>query len=543
MSNIKLTPAQVRNNVVALLSDGFKKEAAKILWPWLEQNEPMLKIWDALEQNDYIAIMGHGSAGKTFNCCAWFLLDWWTDSEFTSLTLTSATLDSLKARAWSDLVSLFTRTRVKMPGILVDSERMIKHSPIDRKNAISAIAADRKESQAKIQGLHTKRVRIIIDEADNRLSESIWAALANLSTSGEFKVVALANPVSKRSRFGMKVEPLNGWNGVNPDVDFEWQSKEDWKVLRLDGLQSPNIKAGNDIYPFLLTNKAVEKAKNDQNSREWWTYIRAWYPPDGTVSNIFTDEILSICKKPIVWYAETRNIAACDPAFGGGDRCMLGIAKMGYKAENPTIVGIEPQHYYEIVRKDISKLATNDIGDQIIALLKHHEVKPADFIIDSTTISMGLSDYIRNSIGKEVIATDFGGSPTEMVVSREDSRRACDRFDRFVSELWFCAREWCRLGHVYLKDPPNDLLIDLEAREFEPYLKTMIRIETKEEMKKRGLRSPDYGDMFCLWIHLLRIREKFMPAALPNITHVNPLQAFKKNRTIFTANYGVKDKQ
>lgn len=531
-------------HVTSLLHKNLKKEAAKMLWPWLSQNEPMIRIWDAIEKYPNVAIMGHGSAGKTFNSCAWFLLDWWTNPQETAFCLTSATVDSLKARAWTDIKQLNDRTRVKMPGTLVDSERMIRYSPLDQKNAVAAIAGERKDAQAKIQGLHTKRIRVLIDEADNRHSQSIWSALSNLRTSGDLKVVALANPIDKFSLFGQKCEPENGWASINADSDFEWMSKQGWYVLRLDGLQSPNIKAGTDVYPFLLTNKAVKEAleKDGVKSREWWTYIRAFYPPEGTISSIFTGDIIQKAKTNlIVWYADIEPIASCDPAFEGGDHCRLHLGFRGRTAKDPRKIAIKVDKYITILRKNEKVPITIDYGEQIIELLKQNNVKPENFIIDSTGVGLGLSDYIKFAWDPAIVAVNFGGSPTDMTITTEDSKRASDRFDRFVSELWFVAREWSKLGLVQLSSPPRELEVDLESRTYDLLPSNKIRIEPKKKMKERGLHSPDHGDAFCLLVHLTRIRSQgFMPSLSTRSGEVtrDPLKKLRRYESVWEVSYG-----
>jgi len=96
--------------------------------------------------------------------------------------ITSDTVPSMDRRIWADFKALWSKSRCKLNGTgeILDSKRMIRRSINDGKNAIHAIAAESDDAQSKIQGLHTKRIRVIIDEADNRYSSSIWAAISNL---------------------------------------------------------------------------------------------------------------------------------------------------------------------------------------------------------------------------------------------------------------------------------------------------------------------------------------------------------------------------
>lgn len=530
------------HRIALLLERDQKKEVARLLWPWFVQNDWTDLIWKNIEENRHLAIMGHGSASKTFTSAAWFLLDWWRNPRETAVIVTSDTVASMRRRIWSDLKTLKEKARVEMPGVIVDSKCMIQHSQHDEKHCIAGVAAESDNASSKIQGLHTKFIRVIFDEADNDFSRSIWSAISNLGTSGDLKVVALANPLNRSAEFGQHCEPSAGWHSINPDIDTEWKSRVGWKVLRLDGLKSPNISAGIDRFPFLLTHQGLQdiREKCGPLSREWWSQVRAWYPPEGTINSIFTSEILRKCDSDFQWYSSTTPIASCDPAFEGGDKCIMAIADMGSMALDPRKIGIKAKQFIHVQRKDTAKPVTMDFGDQIIAHCKANKVDPKNFIIDSTGTGLGISDYIRFAWGGDTVPVGFGGAPTELSISAEDSKKPVDRFDRFVSELWFVAREWCRMGLVHLIQPPRELRLELESRTYDLLVKDKIRIERKQDMKARGIASPDYADAFCLLIHLARIRSSFRPSHFEARQKVDVMKSFRRMAHDYQIDYGVK---
>lgn len=545
----KLTQVEAHAAFINLLRSKDYKNAGRFCWPWLVQNEWTDKVWNAIEKHRFLCIMGHGSASKTFTSAAWFLLDWWREADQTATIITSDTVSSMKRRIWSDFKMLYMqgRRRLKnLPGELMEGSNMIRLIPTDGKNAIHAIAAESDDAQSKIQGLHTKKVRVVFDEADNKYSKSIWSALANLGTSGDLKVVALANPNDRNSEFGQHCEPIGGWDSVTPETDFEWTSRMGWHVLRLDGLQSPNIKAKKDIFPFLLTNQGLEDIKNkyNDNSREWWKYVRAWFPPQGTQFNIFSAQIIQqAIEKKIIWYASTRSVAACDPAFEGGDVCVLVVGTTGRIVENPDRPALHVNTFYRIHRKDQNKPVTIDFADQVIELCKRHGVQPQDFGVDSTGTGIGFSDYIKHAWSKEIMAVSFAGSATEMHATAEDSTPAKDRYDRFVSELWFTTREWMRLGMIALSDIPRELQIQLTSRNYETLTQGRIKIEKKEDMKNRGLDSPDFADALCLLTHVVRVRSSgFLPGTIKDKnTKTGLMKELRKIESHFETNYGIED--
>lgn len=536
----EMTKTEFRIHILNLLVNNQKKVAAKYIWPWLDFNEQTQRIWDCLEKYQFLAIMGHGSASKTFTCAAWFLLDWWQKHSETALVLTSDTIPSMQRRVWSDMKVLHTKVPVLLGGTINESKRMIKYADFDDKNAIHAVAAESDDSATKIQGLHSKFVRVLVDEADNKHSKSIWKAISNLSTSGDFKVAALANPIDRSSEFGQHCEPVEGWSSINPDADYEWDSRMGYHVLRLDGLKSPNLTLGYDKYPFLLTNKGVEllRTNEGENSLDWWCYVRAWYPPEGSIQRIFSPDVIEKACKQFTFYTHVTPCGACDPAFEGGDDCVVVFGQMG-KLDDTVKFGLRVNEYIKIKRKDPSKPVTIDFGDQLIQLCKDRSIDPLNFCLDSTGNALGLSDYIRHTWSHSVLPVSFGGSPTNMHITGNDSKIASDRFDRFVSELWYVAREWCKSGLVWLRDPPRELKSQLEGRIYELVSGSQkIKVESKERMKKRGLDSPDYGDALCLLIHLTRTRSQgYIPSFNPG-KKVDKLRSFRKNASDFEPVYG-----
>lgn len=550
---VVLTKEQRVDVFINLLAQNRYKKAARIAWPWFEQNDWTDKIWEAIEKYDRLCIMGHGSASKTFTASVWFLLDWIANAHETALILTSSTIASMDRRIWADFKTLWTKSKVDLTtvGQILDAKRMIRQSIMEGKAAVHAVAAESDDAETKIQGIHLPRTRVIFDEADNPYSSSIWPALTNLGTSGHLKVVALANPVDRNSEFGFHCEPVDGYDTVSPDRDYEWEGKLGWHILRLDGLESPNIKLGHDKYSYLLSNKSLIQTRDDKGTQspEWWTMIRAFYPPDGTVNNIFPGGLIGKCNKAILWYGTTTPIGFCDPAFEGGDNCMLYLGKLGRVAEKPERTAVEVEQVIKIKRRDMEKTLGFDFADQIVAHLTNHKVLPKYFGIDTTGTQGPFADIIEEKLGKGLQRVLFGNSASTRRVTNEDTVTADQLYKNFVTELWYVAREWCRFGLVYIPKVPRELRIQLESRHYKltgRSLKThreMIQAEPKTDMKSRGLGSPDDGDAFCGLIHVARLHSSgFTPGSFKDKAPDQKKKIFAKNASIFKMDYGVPDK-
>jgi len=61
--------------------------------------------------------------------------------------------------------------------------------------------------------------------------------------------------------------------------------------------------------------------------------------------------------------------------------------------------------------------------------------------------------------------------------------------------MWGELREWLVYGAI---DGEQQLIDDLTGPEYSIHLKGQIKLETKDSMKKRGLKSPDHADALAL---------------------------------------------
>ncbi len=111
---------------------------------------------------------------------------------------------------------------------------------------------------------------------------------------------------------------------------------------------------------------------------------------------------------------------------------------------------------------------------------------PAALFVDQSGLGAGVVDRLRQ-IGIPVLAIDFGGSPL-------DNRY----FDR-RSEMYWKMADWLKRGGCI----PDDIQLrqELVAPNFSYSATgkiTKLKLESKSEMRKRGVLSPDMADALAL---------------------------------------------
>jgi len=111
---------------------------------------------------------------------------------------------------------------------------------------------------------------------------------------------------------------------------------------------------------------------------------------------------------------------------------------------------------------------------------------PDAVFVDDGGVGGGVVDRLRQ-LGFRVTGVNFGG--------RSDSQRSGERAANKRSEMWLNARSWLATGSL----PKDDLLAaELTGPMYRYDANNAIVLEKKEDMKKRGIPSPDVADAFAL---------------------------------------------
>lgn len=164
------------------------------------------------------------------------------------------------------------------------------------------------------------------------------------------------------------------------------------------------------------------------------------------------------------------HVMAVDPARFGDDRTSI-IHRRGRKA-----FGLE-----SFQGKDTMEVAG------IVARKLDADPSIQVCFIDVGGLGAGVVDRLRElGYGKRVVAVNFGESAFEK-----------DKYFNKRAEMWALMNEW--LGEQPCQIPDSDTLhADLCGPQYSYDSNGRLKLERKEDMKKRGLSSPDEGDALAL---------------------------------------------
>lgn len=163
-------------------------------------------------------------------------------------------------------------------------------------------------------------------------------------------------------------------------------------------------------------------------------------------------------------YELSPKVMGVDVARFGDDRSVIMVRQGLYCSDPITYQGLDNMEF----------------ASRVIAAIKKWE--PAAVFIDIGNGS-GVVDRLRQ-LGYDVTEVNFGSKASSPIYVNKRT------------EMWYDVKQWVESGGVI----PNDqqLKQDLAAPTYKYNAKNQIQLESKDDIKKRIMRSPDSGDALAL---------------------------------------------
>jgi len=411
---------------------------------------------------------------------------------------------------WGDLMMAVSTAVVPCPfHVMSTSNEMSmyirdpKRKELEKFRVSGLVIDGTQEARGKVLGIKSPRRNFIGDEAED-INDIIYEVMTNITGAISRRVMLLSNPREKDSGFGKFNEPACGWSSVS-EHDTHWATKNGGICLHFNGLHSPNVKAGKSIFTGIITKEQVEDIRtvNKENSVAWYSRVLGFPAPDGMVSRIFTTHYLNKAKNTIEWDFKPEPCATLDPAYEK-DAAPMHFGEIGKMRDGK--LGIQGTETI-VMRYQIGEPKHYQLAHWVMQECKKRGVKPKNFIMDASGNASGTRDILMKEWSKDVQWICYGGAATERTIIEGTMTKACDKYEKFVTELWFraaeCAASGTLMGLGRLHEKTEQ---ELAARLYEEHEKTeglFIVAEKKEDMKKRLGHSPDYADAFCQFGELL----------------------------------------
>lgn len=415
--------------------------------------EPTEQQWEAskaiVERRRVSIRSGHGTGKSTFMawCVLWFLACYFP----AKVPATAPTSHQLEDVLWSEIAKWHRKLSLRLPALGAQFEwssgafRM-RSAPNE---SFSVARTSRPERPEALQGFHSEHILFLIDEASGVSDNVFEVAEGALSTDGAFVVMA-ANPTRQSGYF----------------FDSHHKMRGSWAALHWSGVDSPMVSRE------YIANMAKKYGEHSPvyKVRVLGDFIGA---VDGVIS-------LELCESARVRDVEVHAAA---PVVWGVD-----VARFG--DDSSALAKRKGNHQLEPVREWYGKDTMQTTG-----IVKAEweatapEMRPIAINVDVIGIGSGVVDRLKE-LGLPAVGINVAES--EAVNDRSDRK-----FNRLRDELWWRGREWLEAKDCKFCDD-DETIAELTTPTYTILSNGLIQVERKDDMKKRGVKSPNRADAWLL---------------------------------------------
>jgi hypothetical protein len=445
----------------------IRNQARKYPDWWIETvlGRPLWRMQKAIAQATFyyprVTCRSCEASGKTYDAAGIALCFLYNYQPATVIT-TAPTNRQVEDILWREIRVAFTNSKMPLEGNLTRKQLELS----DDWFAVG-FATDEPE---RMLGYHNVNVLVIGDDAAG-LSQDIYGAIENPLSSGNTHELLISNPTSAIGSFRDTFEsPLYKKYHISA---FDTPNFTAFGITEEDIETGEWVKkwAGKEIpFPQLCSpQKVAERFKAwGKGSYLYVVFVLGDFPEAG---------VNNLCRLSDIEFAMSRElerkeydkalvIAALDVARYGDDECAFAI-RQGNKVLDIITWGFQDGAY--------------TIG-RTASLIKNY--KPIRTYIDVVGMGGPILDVLKRELGAEYNILEFDAGKDALDKERYANRRA---------EGWWNFKTKLENGELDLLDNEK-LKAQLSDLRYTYTTKGQFLMESKEQAKDRGSKSPDMGD-------------------------------------------------
>ena len=311
--------------------------------------------------------------------------------------------------------------------------------------AFISARTSRAEQPEALQGVHSDNVMLVADEASG-VPEAVFEAAAGSMSGHNALTILLGNPVRSSGFF----------------FDTHNRLKDEWWTKRVSCIDSARV-----------SKEYVDdmKSRYGEESNAYRIRVLGEFPKSDDDTIIPMDLLESAKHRDTRAYEDAPIIWGLDVARFGSDSSVL------CKRQSNVVHTLERWRNLDLMQLTGAVVAQYEACD--------HKNRPAEILVDSIGLGAGVVDRLREL---KLPARGINVSESPAMGATYLNLRA---------ELWHKAKAW--LEKRDCKIPNNeDLIGELATVRYTFTSNGKIKIESKDDIRRRGLKSPDMADAFVL---------------------------------------------
>jgi hypothetical protein len=455
--------------------------------PWAAQQRVLLAVRDHPRTT---VRSGHG-VGKTWVAACTAL--WWVYSHRPSLVLSTApTARQVESLLWAEINRLWKRAKLPLPGRCL-------HTKLEASLDQTGIGLTTTEPE-RFAGWHCRSLLVIVDEASG-VPDRLFEVIQGTLTSAHCRLLLIGNPTRSSGCF---------WNSHH---------KGDWHRLKISAFDTPNFRVSDEQRatsdesesesdrtsslvtrhsslpcPWLVTPEWVEARRKEwgEDSDPFRVRVLGEFPRSSSDALIRLEWVEA---------AERRS----DEQRVTSDEAATDSSLVTRHSSLPIVLGIDVARY-----GDCETVVALRRGCLVAAIWAWHgadlmhtcgrilelarEHAPARIVVDAVGMGAGLFDRLleiqregRELPGCELVAFQSGTPPWDP--EKHYSRR---------DEAYMALRDRLRDGDIAMASHWSALVGQLCSLKYGFTSRGQLKIESKDDRRRRGEPSPDWADAVAL---------------------------------------------
>jgi phage terminase large subunit len=417
--------------------EGYRTDSAGFVRHYFkaEPDAWQLEALKAVDAGRNVAIRsGHG-VGKT-SLLSWLAIHAVACYPYTKVPCTAPTQHQLSDLLWAEIAMWLNKSPLK--SLLQWTATKLSPMGFEADWFAVARASNRPENLA---GFHAKKLRYIVDEGSG-VADNIMEVVDGACTTENAQIIMAGNPTRRSGYF----------------YDAFHKARAEWHTVHISSEYSIRV---SPEYPRTMA------AKWGRDSDIYRVRVLGDFPLAEASGFIPLDLVEAAVQ---LWYGPTDDSGVCeiglDVARFGSDETAFCIRQGG------RVLPIEAHRGWD----------TTTTAGRARQLVNEHGASAIK--VDDGGVGGGVTDMLNEGCSAEVIPCNFGATGDEY-------------YDNAATMWHATLRDMMQAGELALPED-EDLIAQLTTRQYKITSKGKTRLESKQDMKLRGLPSPDRSDALAL---------------------------------------------
>lgn len=423
------------------------------LFMWSKQREVSQSV---VEHKKTLVVTGNG-AGKSRLSAT--LVNWWVDThpvDDTTVVTTATNWKQVRNVLWKEIPRV--KADAGVPG-KVNADATWKIG--DRQDPIAFGMKPDDKDESGFQGVHDQYVLVIMDEAGG-ISKEIFTAADAITTNKYARILAIANP-NDPSCYMAEV--------YNKEMKLKPEDRS-WNIIQFGAYDTPNFTG--EVVPVEVATRLVQVDWVEARKKEWGEDDPRFVARVlGQFPDVSDDGLFNMGR--VMQSMEAYPTSEPDE----GMPITIGVDVARYGSDSSVVVSNQGG-YIKILGRyqgmNGPELARK-VGELAVA------AGASEVRIDGIGVGVSVLDHIENYLPPEVEVIGIHGNSKSADSTQWYNYRAAMycQFAKAIAD-----------GRVYLPED-DELHNELASIKYE-YRGSAILIESKENMRKRKVKSPDTLD-------------------------------------------------